>query len=191
MKKFLLSFGLIVLFGGYVIYNRSQQVPDTLITAPAPAPANTIPPTQIIMPPSTPQPTSAPTTSQTTSSEPPTPKPSPTKPSTTVTSTPPPTPPAPKGQYRDGSYTGSVADAFYGNVQVEAVISGGKLADVQFLQYPNDRRTSVMISNMAMPSLKSEAIQAQSAQVDAVSGASDTSAAFVQSLSSALAQAKN
>lgn len=98
-------------------------------------------------------------------------------------------PTAQQGQYRNGTYTGSVADAFYGNVQVQAVISGGRITDVIFLQYPNDRSTSIAINTQAMPYLKQEAIQAQSAQVDIVSGASDTSQAFQQSLTSALAQA--
>jgi uncharacterized protein with FMN-binding domain len=73
---------------------------------------------------------------------------------------------------------------------VKATISGGKLTDVTFLQYPNDRNTSVYINQQAMPQLRAEALQAQSAKVDGVSGASDSSAAFVQSLASALAKAK-
>jgi uncharacterized protein with FMN-binding domain len=92
-------------------------------------------------------------------------------------------------QYKDGSYTGSAADALYGNIQVQAVVQGGKLTDVVFLQYPNDRSTSREINNQAMPMLKQEAISAQSAQVDGVSGATDSSQAFVQSLGSALQQA--
>lgn len=96
-----------------------------------------------------------------------------------------------KGLYADGSYTGSVADAYYGSVQVKAVIRGGKIADVQFLQYPNDRSNSRYINDQAMPLLTQEAIQAQSAQVSGVSGATFTSDAFVQSLTSALALAKN
>lgn len=91
--------------------------------------------------------------------------------------------------YKDGSYTGSVADAFYGNIQVRAVIQGGKITDVKFLQYPNDQGNSVAINQQAMPYLKQEALQAQSANVDGVSGATDTSIAFKQSLSSALQQA--
>ena len=94
-----------------------------------------------------------------------------------------------QGQYKDGTYTGSVADAFYGNIQVQAVVSGGKITDVIFLQYPNDRSTSIAINTQAMPYLKQEAIAAQSANVAAVSGASDTSAAFQQSLQAALSQA--
>ena len=91
--------------------------------------------------------------------------------------------------YKDGQYTGTTADAYYGNIQVVAVIQGGKITDVQFLNYPQDRSTSIQISKRAMPILKSEAIAVQSARVDAVSGATDTSKAFVQSLTSALNQA--
>lgn len=98
--------------------------------------------------------------------------------------------PKPKGQYTDGTYTGSVADAYYGNVQVRATISGGKIVDVQFLQYPNDRGTSREINAQAIPLLKTEALRVQSANVNGVSGASDTSAAFRESLTVALAQAK-
>ncbi len=94
------------------------------------------------------------------------------------------------GTYKDGSYTGSVADAQWGNLQVKAIIQGGKLTDVQFLQYPNDRNRSIRINESADPQLTSEAIQAQSAQVDVVSGATDSSEAFIQSLSDALSQAK-
>jgi uncharacterized protein with FMN-binding domain len=91
---------------------------------------------------------------------------------------------------KDGSYTGSVADAQWGYIQVKAVIQNGKITDVQFLQYPNERDRSVMINSYADPQLTSEAIQAQSANVDIVTGATDSSEAFIQSLSDALSQAK-
>jgi len=93
--------------------------------------------------------------------------------------------------FKNGTYTGTVADAYYGPVQVQAVIQNGKLTDVVFLQHPNDRGTSIRINNMAMPRLTSEAISVQSAKVNAVSGASETSRAFVESLQDALNQAKN
>lgn len=102
-----------------------------------------------------------------------------------------PTPaPAPSsGQYKDGTYTGSVEDAYYGNVQVRVTVSGGQITNVQFLQYPNDRETSRLINAQAMPMLIQQAIQAQSANVDGVSGATDTSMAFQTSLGNALNQA--
>jgi len=96
----------------------------------------------------------------------------------------------PKGAYADGTYTGASENAYYGNVQVRVAISGGKITDVAFLDYPSDRGTSREINAVAMPQLKQEALAAQSANVDGVSGASDTSAAFRQSLASALSQAK-
>ncbi len=94
------------------------------------------------------------------------------------------------GKFKDGKYAGSVEDAFYGNIQVQAVIANGKLADVVFLQYPNDNRTSVMVNTQASVYLKEEALAAQSADVNIVTGASDSSAAFRKSLSTALRQAQ-
>ena len=96
----------------------------------------------------------------------------------------------PKGLFSDGTYTGSIADAYFGPVQVKAVVTNGKLSNVIFLQYPSDRSTSMRKSQMAMPILKSEAILAQSAQVNTVSGATQTSLGFMESLQSALSQAK-
>lgn len=92
--------------------------------------------------------------------------------------------------YKNGTYTGSVANAYYGNVQVQVAISGGKITDVQFLSYPNDNPNSQYINQQATPYLKQEAIQAQSANVNVITGATLTSQAFVQSMSSALSQAK-
>ncbi len=92
--------------------------------------------------------------------------------------------------YKNGKYTGSVQDAYYGNVQVQAVISNGKLSDVSILQYPNDNSTSQMINSQAIPYLTQEALQAQNANISGVSGASATSPAFIASLTDALSQAK-
>jgi uncharacterized protein with FMN-binding domain len=91
--------------------------------------------------------------------------------------------------YKDGTYTGSVADAYYGNVQVSVTITGGKITDVKFLQYPNTHSTSVYINQQVMPYLQQEAIKAQDSNVQIISGATFTSQAFIQSLSSALSQA--
>lgn len=97
---------------------------------------------------------------------------------------------APRGAYRDGTFQGDPADAYYGNIRVAAVVRNGKLADVQVLEYPNDRGHSIMINDYALPRLVSEAVQAQSANVRIVSGATDSSMAFRESLASALAQAR-
>jgi len=93
------------------------------------------------------------------------------------------------GMYRDGTYTGPAVDAYYGTVQVQAIIQNGKLTNVKFLQHPSDRSTSIEINTYAMPILIQEAIVAQNANVDIASGATFTSEAFQQSLASALTQA--
>lgn len=93
-------------------------------------------------------------------------------------------------QYKDGTFTGTSEDAVYGNIKVQVVISNGKITDVIFLDHPGDNRTSDFINSQAMPMLKAEAISAQSANVNIISGASDTSMAFQQSLANALASAK-
>lgn len=93
--------------------------------------------------------------------------------------------------YKDGAFTGDPVEILWGIVQVEAVIQSGKIADVQFLQMPFDRARSVEITDLAKPLLKSEAIKAQSAQVDLVTSATLTSIGFRQTLGSALAKAKN
>jgi uncharacterized protein with FMN-binding domain len=93
--------------------------------------------------------------------------------------------------YKDGTYTGPQVDAYYGLVEVQVQIQQGKIANVQFLQYPNDRNTSVRINSIAMPYLEQEAIQAQSAQVNIISGATLTSEGFMMSLDAALKSAKS
>ena len=96
-----------------------------------------------------------------------------------------------QGLYKNGTYKGPEVDAYYGLVQVQATILGGKISDVQFLEFPSDRRTSVEINNIAVPYLQQEAIKAQSANVDIISGATLTSEAFILSLQNALNSAKN
>jgi uncharacterized protein with FMN-binding domain len=120
----------------------------------------------------------------------PTTSPSPSSPSTSSSSTAPSTAPTTASAYKDGTYTGSVDNAFYGNVQVSATIAGGKITAVNFLQYPDENPNSIYVNTTAIPYLKQEAIKAQSSNVSVVSGATFTSQAFMQSLANALGQAK-
>jgi uncharacterized protein with FMN-binding domain len=91
--------------------------------------------------------------------------------------------------YADGVYTGPSADAYYGMIQIQALVNGGQLTALKVLKYPSDRRTSVSINRQALPMLRDEAISAQSADVDIISGATLTSRAFIQSLRGALNKA--
>ncbi|HAF10577.1 MAG TPA: FMN-binding protein [Chloroflexi bacterium] len=88
-----------------------------------------------------------------------------------------------------GTVTGDSVQTIFGNVQVAITVSGTKLVDVQALTLPSDRSRSARISDYAGPMLRSEAIQAQSAQIHVVSGATYTSRAYSQSLASALKKA--
>jgi uncharacterized protein with FMN-binding domain len=87
---------------------------------------------------------------------------------------------------KDGSYTGAVESTRFGNVQVQLVVSGGKITDVKALQLTDAERRSQMISATAAPILRSEVLQAQSGNVDTVSGATVTSDAYLSSLQAAL-----
>lgn len=93
--------------------------------------------------------------------------------------------------FTDGTFTGPVTDAYYGLIQMQASIQGGRLTALKVLKYPNDRRTSVRINRQALPMLRDEAIGAQSANVDIISGATLTSRAFIQSLGGALKKASS
>ena len=93
------------------------------------------------------------------------------------------------GPYADGTFSGPSVDAYYGMVQIQAIVKGGRLTGIKVLHYPSDRRTSVAINRQALPMLRDEAVTAQSAEVDIVSGATLTSRAFIRSLRGALQQA--
>ncbi|MEO8756591.1 MAG: FMN-binding protein [Devosia sp.] len=91
--------------------------------------------------------------------------------------------------YIDGTYTGPAVDAYYGTIQMQAVVKGGRLAGVKVVKYPSDRQTSVAINRQALPMLRDEVVAAQSGQVDIISGATLTSRAFIKSIEGALQQA--
>ncbi|HXA59903.1 MAG TPA: FMN-binding protein [Streptosporangiaceae bacterium] len=84
---------------------------------------------------------------------------------------------------------GAVVQTQFGPVQVRVTINGGKLTDVVPLQLPSDRSRDQEIASYSVPILRSEALKAQSAQIDMVSGATYTSQGYIQSLQAALDQA--
>ncbi len=105
---------------------------------------------------------------------------------TTPTPTPTPTKAATKKAV-SGTFTGDSVDVRYGYVQVKITVENGKITDAQAVQAPsgrNDRWTQ-----MAVPILRQQTLQAQSAQITGASGASFTSYGWYTSLVSALAKA--
>ncbi|MGW6491863.1 FMN-binding protein [Streptomyces sp. NPDC055056] len=88
-----------------------------------------------------------------------------------------------------GTFTGDPVDTQYGTVQVAVTLDKGKLTAVKVLQAPDQNGRDQQIASYSLPRLTQEAIGAQSAHIDAVSGASYTSQGYIQSLQSALDQA--
>ncbi len=83
---------------------------------------------------------------------------------------------------------GPVVSTQYGDVQIEVVVARGKVQDIVALQLPTGRRSG-QISSYSAPILRQEALSAQSASINTVSGATYTSDAYAQSLQAALQQA--
>jgi len=86
------------------------------------------------------------------------------------------------------TYVGSAYSTRYGMMQVAAVVRSGRLTDVRVLQETDGGR-SHQIDDAALPVLKAEALRAQSADIDIVSGATYTSTGYAHSLQAALDKA--
>ena len=82
--------------------------------------------------------------------------------------------------------TGDTVQTRWGPVQVKITVTNGKITDVTAVQSPSDNPRDQEINSYALPQLKSEALAAQSAKIDTVSGATYTSDGYRQSLQSAL-----
>jgi uncharacterized protein with FMN-binding domain len=82
--------------------------------------------------------------------------------------------------------TGHVANTVYGPVQVELVVKNSKIVKVAVLQQPTNTIHDIQIGQFAFPKLISETLTAQDAKIDAVSGASYTSAGYISSLQNAV-----
>lgn len=169
MKKYILSILVIVAFASYAFYSNSNDSDSDEVTE-----TNSTSTVQVVV-----KPTPIPVT------------PAPVKPTPTpvVPVTPPPVATLPQGAFKDGTYTGNRTFNYHGYVQVQAIVSGGKLAEVKFLEYPTQDESN-RINRRATPILAQEAVSIQSSKVDTVSGATDTSGAFRKSLESALVQAR-
>jgi len=100
-----------------------------------------------------------------------------------------PTPTASSGaQAGTQTVVGSTISTRYGDVAVEITVTGGQVTDVQAVALPTHGHSGE-ISNYVAPLLASEALQAQSANINVISGATYTSRAYAKSLQSALDQA--
>ena len=115
----------------------------------------------------------------------------------TAAAVPPPSRPArrthrvatPHRQPRTQAITGDALQDPYGTVQVSVKLRGGRIVDVTPIAMPLDNPQSQSINQQAVPLLRSEVLQAQTASIDIVSGATYTSEAYARSLQSALIRA--
>lgn len=91
----------------------------------------------------------------------------------------------------DGSFTGGASTTRYGPVQVRLTVTGGLISDVQVISYPDSNEQDRQINQNAVPRLVSETVNAQSAHINMVSGATYTSRGYMSSLQSAIDQAQS
>lgn len=96
------------------------------------------------------------------------------------------TPPRPPASAAPRTITGQAVDTPYGNVQVVIRVGGGRITQIGVSQVPLDTARDRAINSYAVPQLDQEALAAQSAHIDSVSGASYTSQGYIASLQSAL-----
>jgi uncharacterized protein with FMN-binding domain len=94
--------------------------------------------------------------------------------------------PAPAPAAKDVVVNGTVANTRWGPVQVQVHISGGRIVDVKTLQTPHGNQRDLEINSYAVPVLRKEVLDAQSADIDTVSGATVTSDGYIRSLQYAL-----
>ena len=85
--------------------------------------------------------------------------------------------------------TGAVETTMYGPMQVKVTLDGSKITNVSVVQETNDGQESQQIDSFSIPKLTAETLTAQSARIDTVSGATQTSDGYIGSLQSALDQA--
>ncbi|MFF9818442.1 FMN-binding protein [Streptomyces sp. NPDC014006] len=90
-----------------------------------------------------------------------------------------------QGGTAEGTVTGDVARTQYGAVQVRLTVAGGRITGAEAVQAPKGGHSD-QVTAMAVPRLNREAVAAGGADIDAVSGATYTSAGYKQSLQSAL-----
>ena len=92
--------------------------------------------------------------------------------------------------YKDGTYAGTTSTNPYDEIQVAITVSGGKITSATTPVLSGDSGHSQMINSYAVPQLNQQTVSSQSAQLDGVSGASYTSQSYMESLQSAIDQAK-
>jgi uncharacterized protein with FMN-binding domain len=93
------------------------------------------------------------------------------------------------GTAQTATVTGTATDTRWGPVQVQITVANGEITDVTVVEYPTGNGKDRQINARALPVLVQETLDAQSADIDMVSGATVTSEGYIGSLQSALDEA--
>jgi len=93
------------------------------------------------------------------------------------------------GAAKSGTFTGATAQTRWGPVQVRIVVANGKITSADAIRYPSGNGNDAQINAYAIPQLNAEAVAANSAKIDMISGATVTSGGYLQSLQNAIDQA--
>ncbi|MFN0280347.1 MAG: FMN-binding protein [Kineosporiaceae bacterium] len=97
---------------------------------------------------------------------------------------------ASSGSATSGTFTGDAVTTRWGIVQVEITVENGKITRSEAVRFPQGNQRDVEINSYAVPILDDAAVQAQSANLDGISGATVTWGGYTQSLQSAIDQAR-
>jgi uncharacterized protein with FMN-binding domain len=111
--------------------------------------------------------------------------------STSSTPTPTPSSKSSSSSTSTRTVTGTAADTRFGPVQVRVTVTNGTITSVTAVDYPSGSSRDAQINSYAIPALNREALAANSANIDMISGATFTSEGYITSLQSALDQAKS
>lgn len=90
---------------------------------------------------------------------------------------------------KDGTYTGKSTSTEWGDFQVKVTVASGKITQITVLKHPTGGKSDE-INSRSLPTYKQEALAAQSANINQVSGAAETYKGFTGPLQSAINQAE-
>ncbi|MFT8823462.1 MAG: FMN-binding protein [Liquorilactobacillus satsumensis] len=92
--------------------------------------------------------------------------------------------------YKNGEYVGKSTATEWGNVQLKVKITNNKISQITVLKYPDTHSHSFKVNQQSLPIYRKEALKEQSANINQISGATETWKGFTGSLQSALMQAR-
>jgi uncharacterized protein with FMN-binding domain len=97
-------------------------------------------------------------------------------------------PPPPPSDQR--TFTGTREENPYGAVQLEITVDGSRMVDIRAIEMPDSESRSDQLSDQVSVQLEAEALREQGADLDTVSGATETAISYRDSLRAAIEEWK-